>query len=301
MNLTDFQKKIAWGLGILFILILWITFPLIFKEWIFTLLVKPPFTPEAYASLGPIGDIFGGLTAFFTSATLIIVMYSAYLQKKANIDARADMQVQLDQATSASEAQLKQAKNSSKNQLRMARLTHEAQIKEIKKTNIDTRFYNLLNYKKDLLNAIRFTNSSNIQSSGCEVFDSLCTFFIRETKDISGKVDLENLKNLFNLEILNLNNGKGTLSIYSYFKIYESIFLLLDKEDLKEEERSFYYHVLRCTMQTSEQMLLFYMAPLFPEYMKLFKNKRLIDSFRLDKCKKYVDQFYDDSYFYTEN
>ncbi|MDC5019695.1 hypothetical protein NRA03_18125, partial [Acinetobacter baumannii] len=110
MNLTDSQKRLLWGLGILFIFIIWITFPLIFKKWVFTLIVKPPFTPLEFAVLGPIGDIFGGLTAFFTSLTLIIVLYSAYLQRRANKDARVSMAEQMNRADKANAAQLNQAR-----------------------------------------------------------------------------------------------------------------------------------------------------------------------------------------------
>ncbi|OUJ94987.1 hypothetical protein BFG48_000865, partial [Acinetobacter nosocomialis] len=134
------------------ILLLWFFFPILFKYWVFHFLVSPPFTTENFVSLGPIGDIFGGLTALFTSATLIIVIYSAYLQRQANIDAREAMAEQLkqaekatqDQLTQAKEAtkeqleqareatkeQLKQARESTKQQLDLAQATHEAQLKE---------------------------------------------------------------------------------------------------------------------------------------------------------------------------
>ncbi len=187
MNLIDFQKKLIWGLGILFILILWITFPLIFKEWIFSLLVKPPFTVENYASLGPIGDIFGGLTAFFTSATLIIVMYSAYLQRQANQDAREAMTEQLKQAKEATalqlnearralelqlnqarqaaadqiahatmlhELQLAQAQQASAEQLEVTKASFKGQIEESRYAIFSNMFYSLLNYKHNLLTSI---------------------------------------------------------------------------------------------------------------------------------------------------
>ena len=156
MNLTDFKKRLLWGLGILFIFIVWITFPLIFKTWVFTLIVKPPFTPLEFASLGPIGDIFGGLTAFFTSLTLIIVLYSAYLQRQANKDAREAMSEQLKQAKEASAEQLKQAKESTRQQLELARDTHSSQIKETQYSIFSNIFYSLLNQKHERSRVIFF-------------------------------------------------------------------------------------------------------------------------------------------------
>lgn len=132
MKLTDFQKKLAWGFGIIAIIFLWIAFPLIFKYWVFKLLVTPPFTTEAFASLGPIGDIFGGLTAFFTSLTLIIVLYSAHLQNQANKDARDAMADQLQQAKDATANQLQQAKDATNEQLQQARDALAAQLNQAK-------------------------------------------------------------------------------------------------------------------------------------------------------------------------
>lgn len=128
MKLTDFKTKSAWVVGILAIISLWIAFPLIFKYWVFKLLVTPPFTTEAFASLGPIGDIFGGLTAFFTSLTLIIVLYSAYLQREANKDARDSMADQLKHAKDSSTEQLQQARDATAKQLRQARQALKQQL-----------------------------------------------------------------------------------------------------------------------------------------------------------------------------
>ncbi|MFM2331627.1 MAG: hypothetical protein RIQ74_450 [Pseudomonadota bacterium] len=117
------------GIGIL---ALWIFFPIIFKYWVLHVLVTPPFTADVFASLGPIGDIFGGLTALFTSATLIIVMYSAYLQRQANEDARKAMAEQLQQARDATATQLNQARKALKQQLEQAREATEKQIENAK-------------------------------------------------------------------------------------------------------------------------------------------------------------------------
>jgi len=184
------MRKICLILFLVFgILALWIFFPIIVTFWVLHVLVTPPFTPEVFASLGPIGDIFGGLTALFTSATLIIVMYSAYLQRQANEDARKAMaeqlqqardatatqliqarqalRQQLDQARQATEQQIENAKELSRiellqtreatqQQLALAQSTHDAQIQETKNTFFKTQFYNLLNYKSERFKELLF-------------------------------------------------------------------------------------------------------------------------------------------------
>ena len=132
MKLTDFKTKSAWTIGILAIISLWIAFPLIFKYWVLKLLVTPPFTTEAFASLGPIGDIYGSLTALFTSATLIVVLYSAYLQREANKDTRQAMADQLQQARDATVKQLRQARKAVDDQLTQARESTAQQLANAK-------------------------------------------------------------------------------------------------------------------------------------------------------------------------
>ncbi|MEG8241314.1 hypothetical protein MKR66_16390 [Acinetobacter baumannii] len=135
------NKRQVWLLVILIILI-WLVFPFLFKafmswmSWIGADL-------KTFADYGPVGDIYGSLNTLFTSATLIIVMYSAYLQRQANKDAREAMAEQLKQAKEATAEQLAQAKESTnlqlsqakksiEEQLSLAKKTHDAQINETK-------------------------------------------------------------------------------------------------------------------------------------------------------------------------
>ncbi len=164
MNLTDLQKKLIWGVGIISILSLWIAFPLIFR-----LLIESYKLPTDFNEFGPFGDIYGSLNTLFTSLTVVLLIYSALQQRKANKDAREAMTTQLNQA-----------KNTSKNQLHFARLAHNTQMKEIQKSNFDNKFYSLLNYKMQLFNSIKASNNEDGEISGAQIFDRINTFFTKK-------------------------------------------------------------------------------------------------------------------------
>lgn len=314
MKITDFQKKLIWVVGILFILILWITFPLIFKEWIFTLLVKPPFTPEAFATLGPIGDIFGGLTAFFTSATLIIVMYSAYLQRQANKDAREAIAEQLrqareataeqlKQAREATEEQLNQARESTTQQLNLAKSTHEAQIQETKNSFFTSQFYALLNYKNERIKTLTLRNDLDKTIVGYEIFtilrseliQNIAIKFQEKMDDLNEDIIREEYENIIN----RLNNGHRFYEIFTYFEIYSSLFKLVDSADIDEDQKEFFLNLIRQSATPAEQITLFYIAPLWERLYKSLEGKQIFISFTPRNVEKFALKFYNKKYFCT--
>ncbi|WP_234622439.1 hypothetical protein [Acinetobacter guillouiae] len=181
MGLTNTQKIVLAIVVFIILLIGWGLFPLFFK-W---LMIGIGSTKKDIDDFGSMGDIYGSLNTLFTSATLLIVMYSAYLQRQANKDARTAMAEQLqqardatttqltqasdaltqqlDQAREATEQQIKNAKELSEielsqtreataQQLALAQATHDAQIKESRHAIFANQFYSLLNFKKDRLN-----------------------------------------------------------------------------------------------------------------------------------------------------
>ncbi|MGU3312863.1 hypothetical protein [Acinetobacter sp. M5A5_2a] len=313
MNLTDFQKRLLWGLGILFILILWITFPLIFKEWVFTLLVKPPFTPEAFATLGPIGDIFGGLTAFFTSATLIIVMYSAYLQKEANKDAREAMAEQLKQAREANDEQLKQAKeatylqlqqakSSMDEQLTLAKLTNEAQIKESRSSIFSNLFYGLLNLKFNKLQELSIYHSEKVWK-GDIIFillsGELNRLIQNEWIDIE-QVDRRQVREKFE-NFLNKSRGHCSDTVFSYFTIYISLIGLILKSELDDKDKNFYFQVLSNSMTLHEQMILFWISPTVFNFNKDLPKTGIFNQFYDEKLVPFALKFHKKSSFRESN
>ncbi|WON80797.1 hypothetical protein OK024_03160 [Acinetobacter sp. UGAL515B_02] len=174
------QKVTLCVVLLIVLLIAWGLFPLFFK-W---LMIGIGSKETALKDFGTFGDIYGSLNTLFTSATLIIVMYSAYLQRQANKDARDAMERQLQQAREDTEEQLKQAREAteqqilnaqqlahiqleharqySMDQLALARATHEAQIKESKDAIFTNKFYSHLNYKNAKLNSIFLTKKIKI-------------------------------------------------------------------------------------------------------------------------------------------
>ncbi|MCK0925682.1 hypothetical protein BFR80_016540 [Acinetobacter pittii] len=314
MNITDFQKRFLWVLVILFILILWITFPLIFKEWVFSLLVKPPFTPESYASLGPIGDIFGGLTAFFTSATLIIVMYSAYLQRQANKDAREAIAEQLKQAREATAEQLRQAKEATAEQLKQARestiqqldlaqSTHEAQIQETKNSFFTSQFYSLLNYKNERIKTLTLRNDLDRTIVGYEIFTILRSELIQNIamkfKENMDDLNVDIIRTEYENIISRLNNGHRFYEIFSYFEIYTSLFNLVDSADIDNEQKNFFLKLIRQSATPSEQITLFYIAPIWERLYKSLEGKQIFISFSPTNVEKFALKFYNKDYFCT--
>ncbi|EXS32634.1 MULTISPECIES: cell envelope integrity protein TolA [Acinetobacter calcoaceticus/baumannii complex] len=308
MNLTDFQKRLLWGLGILFILILWITFPLVFKEWVFKLLVKPPFTPEAFTSLGPIGDIFGALTALLTSLTLIIVIYTAYLQRQANIYAREAMAEQLRQAGKAAKNQLEQAKEATKEQLQQAResttqqldlakSTHEAQLKETMYSNFLNTYNSLMNYKLAKYNTIQLFVKGRIWHAE-EIFKEIGLTFYAEKQIFELRLTRAQIGNLYNQTLIDIaGNDKGLEELNSYFLIYQSIYDLINDAEITEKEKAFFRKATSNSMSKHEQLTLLWAATNLLDWHELVKNTGIFNQFYNDYMMPFIVTFFEKSCF----
>ncbi|KRJ26849.1 hypothetical protein APC81_04000, partial [Acinetobacter baumannii] len=200
MNLTNFQKKLMWGVGILSIICLWIVFPLVFKA-----LIDSYRLPSEFKDLGPFGDIYGSLNTLISSIALCAVAYSTYLQ-----------------VTS-----LKDTRDVNTRQLALAQQAHDEQVKESRNAIFANKFYSLLNYKKDKLNSIvliKITNSDEdfpqIQKrSGLEAIDELSSEFhsiLKKNNYFYSGCEIFNLMDEFNKLASNL--GYVSLSqLISYF------------------------------------------------------------------------------------
>ncbi len=156
MGLTNTQKIVLSLVIFLVLLIGWGMFPLFFK-WV---MVGIGSKENELKDFGSLGDIYGSLNTLFTSATLIIVLYSAYLQREANKDAREAMKKQLQQARDATAQQLREARRSTKEQIQQARdateqqlemsqSIHSAQMVESKHAIFSNMFNILLNQKNE--------------------------------------------------------------------------------------------------------------------------------------------------------
>ncbi|WP_288385527.1 hypothetical protein [uncultured Acinetobacter sp.] len=287
------SQKVALCVVLLIVLLIaWGLFPLFFK-W---LMIGIGSKETALKDFGTFGDIYGSLNTLFTSATLIIVMYSAYLQRQANKDARDAMERQLQQAREDTEEQLKQAREAteqqilnaqqlahiqleharqySMDQLALARATHEAQIKESKDAIFTNKFYSHLNYKNAKLNSIFLTKKDKDLSGN--IIEKQVPMIVAIDEIVMGWLETvkENqviYNNLSNMELLNkLYNLVQTKlkyetisSLISYFHIYSDFFDLIRDSKISEEDKVFYKSVISNSMTQHEQVLLFIISPMF--------------------------------------
>jgi len=314
-RLIKFLKKSFFCLVIFIILFIWFKFPIFFKYWLFNVIIEPPFTPEAFTGLGPIGDIFGGLTALLTSLTLIIVMYSAYLQREANKDAREAMAEQLQQAKEATknqlrqakeatEEQLKQAKESTKQQLDLAQSTHEAQIQETKNSFFTNQFYSLLNYKNERIKTLMLRDANNKIISGYEIFTilkmelitNLCIKYKENWDQVTKKVITDVFKDITKRH----NNGHTYYEIFTYFEIYSSLFELVETADIDEEQKYFFWTLIRQSTTPSEQITLFYLAPMWDRLHVSLEGSKIFISFGPRNVEGFALNFYKKGHFYTQ-
>ncbi|OTK46953.1 hypothetical protein B9X71_08950 [Acinetobacter baumannii] len=309
MTLTDSQKRLLWGLGILFIFIIWITFPLIFKKWVFTLIVKPPFTPLEFATLGPIGDIFGGLTAFFTSLTLIIVMYSAYLQRQANNDARKAMAEQLQQAKDANAEQLQQARDATAKQLRQARQsiqqqlelaqkTHDAQISESKFTNFSNAFYTLLNYKQSRLNSLKIrTEKGEFAPEYIFLQMSMKLVLLMENEWKTENINNINLKEVdeeYDKESERLFGSSIIgIELVPYYLLYDDLFKLIDNAELPPEKEKFFRGIIFNSIPLSEYYNLIWLAANIRELTIMIEEHSICEKVNSTTLSHFIARFYD--------
>ncbi|MCS3527854.1 hypothetical protein [Acinetobacter johnsonii] len=322
MKSTNMKKIFIWGLGILAIILLWIAFPLIFKYWVFKLLVTPPFTTEHFASLGPIGDIFGGLTAFFTSFTLIIVLYSAHLQNQANKDARDAMNKQLQQARDATAAQLrearrstkeqliqakyalrvqlKQAEESNKQQLELAQSTHDAQIKETRYSVFSNMFYALLNQKQTCFNNLQLENEKGEIISADRLFYLISIEFFgllkSDWKDISKISGDQTLKKLNDI-VKGINNNQTYTDLYSYLRYYSTLLKLIDRSEIDAGDKLFFRNILTSSTSVSEKVVFLWAASSMKDMKESLVESGVIDLKFNELTFPFIVKFFDKSCF----
>lgn len=279
---------------------------------------------------GSLGDIYGSLNTLFTSATLIIVLYSAYLQREANKDARDAMADQLQQAKDATANQLQQAKDATNEQLQQARdalaaqlnqakvltdqqvsnakelafiqleqakesmsqqlalaqTTYDAQQYESKFAVFSSSFYALLNLKENKFSALELTLGRNEQKlSGNRVFEYIVQKFeYYLNNDWKDKlVDVEELGEVFD-KILNIYNKESSDLVLSYFLVYTSLFQLIDRSIVLDNEGKYFYkQMISNTMRIQEQTTLFWAACFVPRFKSFLRDSYLFNQFYDDK------------------
>ncbi|MDS7934809.1 hypothetical protein RMB03_14805 [Acinetobacter sp. V91_7] len=272
MNLTDFQKKIAWGVGILSIISLWIAFPFIFK-----LLIEAYKFPKDFTNFGAFGDIYGSLNTLISSIALCAVAFSTWLQ-----------------VTSLRETREINAK-----QLTLAKLAHDEQVKESRNAIFANKFYSLLNFKKDKLNSVvldRFITEENgipefEQVSALKVMDELAFRFhgiLEKNNNEFSKLSSEELEERFDKIIADLGYDSYSLLI-SYFLIYIDLCNLIRNSNLEKQDQDFYKSVLSNSMFQHEQLILFWITPIFnvielhdTEIFTMFGNVEIFKNYAIE-------------------
>ncbi|HFX6244043.1 hypothetical protein NQ666_12540 [Acinetobacter baumannii] len=282
-------RKLPWG-WILLGITLWFLFPWIFSVF-FNLIIKNP--KEYGESFGAVGDIFGSLNALISSIALCAVAYSTWLQ-----------------VTS-----LKETREVNAKQLTLAKQAHDEQIIESQNAIFATKFYSLLNFKKDKLNTIsiqrkvRFgdTEFRSIQESGIQAMDELAIKFcklLKENNKLYSGFDKTELFEDFRKRCRELNYGQVSV-LLSYFHIYTDLCRLIKISSISEEDRWFYKSILSNSMTQSEQILLFWISPMFgvidiedSEIFTLFVYSEIFKEFALEfhesshfKSNKWKDAF----------
>ncbi|MBP1488898.1 hypothetical protein J8Z71_16445 [Acinetobacter nosocomialis] len=242
----------------------WLFFPNLFQWWAIHVWSIPADQLDEMGKLGPLGDIYGSLNTLFTSVTLIIVIYSAYLQRQANKDAREAMAEQLKQARDATAKQLRQARQSTEQQLQLARESHKAQIAESKYAVFSSMFNILLSEKNknlerlsislgdvevvDLFQKLSETFEDNISHSWKDYKidkDNNDAFLYGELRDTISK-------NFFGNNIIS--------SFNTYFYYYMSLIGLIKESELKPKDKEFFYYFLSNTMTHHEQTTLLWFS-----------------------------------------
>lgn len=272
MKLTDFQKKLAWVVGILSIISLWIAFPMIFKA-----LIESYKLPKNFNEFGPFGDIYGSLNTLISSIALCAVAFSTYLQ-----------------VTS-----IKETRETNTKQLNLAKEAHDEQVKESRNAIFANKFYSLLNYKDEMLKTF-VVQKNNKKIQGREIFDIYCKHFENLIEDTWKDVENYNKMNILS-EIRKcdrcFDDGVEFSDWYSHFLKIADIIKLIKNSELPDSEKDFFFSVLRTSMTMREQITLFWVAPVVPQIYPVLEDSKIFNLFYGKKLIPYGQQFYKRGHF----
>lgn len=274
------QKVTLCVVLLIVLLIAWGLFPLFFK-W---LMIGLGTEKTALEDFGTFGDIYGSLNTLFTSATLIIVMYSAYLQRQANKDAREAMAKQLRQVRNASRKQLRQAQLSTKRQLALAQAAHDAQMKESKYAIFSNGFNALLSYKHEKFLSVKFVKGTNNYSAQ-EIFTHINLMFFNNVKtfwkDISD-LDSKKIEISFYETIFKISDVKNVSEIFSYFYTVMDLFHYINRSQIDNKDKDFYRNIVINSLSVGEQIAIFWTG-IFSEQMNNFIYREKLFEFGYDE------------------
>ncbi|EHU2214564.1 hypothetical protein A1E08_RS06040 [Acinetobacter baumannii] len=270
----------------------WLFFPNLFQWWAIHVWSIPADQLNEMGKLGPLGDIYGSLNTLFTSATLLIVIYSAYLQRKANKDAIEMMSTQLSQA-----------KKFHKEQLTLAQATYKGQIEETRNAIFANKFYGLLNFKNEKLNHIKvyFKNENGWREiNRIETFSELSSIFIDNLRNDPGKFDKKaasEVKKYFD-EIVKEKFNNNLSPIISYFYLFADLINLVKNSSIEDEEKDFYMNVLRNNMFQAEQVTLFLISSFYIPFKNAVDSSHIFNQFYDEYLFNFALNFHKESHFF---
>lgn len=299
MGLTNTQKIVLSLVIFLVLLIGWGMFPLFFK-WV---MVGIGSKENELKDFGSLGDIYGSLNTLFTSATLIIVLYSAYLQREANKDAREAMKKQLQQARDATAQQLREARRSTREQIQQARdateqqlemsqSIHSAQMVESKHAIFSNMFNILLNQKNEAQERLnQRLGEKNLQSLFghlAEVFDLMIANDWKEFKVAQSKQRILIKDKLF--EEIEKYTGESTIfdELQSYFYIYCSLVTLIKNKEDEGFDTDFYFGILSNLMSQAEQETFLWHCTASTYFRTKLKGSKLFDAYFSDEIAYFI-------------
>ncbi|MFA3237832.1 hypothetical protein KWD51_06955 [Acinetobacter baumannii] len=286
------NKRQVWLLVILIILI-WLVFPFLFKafmswmSWIGADL-------KTFADYGPVGDIYGSLNTLFTSATLIIVMYSAYLQRQANKDAREAMAEQLKQARDATAKQLRQARRSTQQQLDLAQKTHDAQLIESKYAIFINGFNSLLNYKHERYMSVQTTKNSRTYLAH-EIFTHLNIALKDHINNVwkdPSKISLKQLETDFYSTMNEISNIGNHTDLMGYFATVCDLYNYINRSSINENDKKFYKSIVLNSTSVGEQAALFWIGTFREEFNILARSEKFFDFTYQEDMMPFAIKFY---------
>lgn len=279
MNLTNFQKKLIWGVGGLSIICLWIAFPLIFKA-----LIESYKFPANFNSFGPFGDIYGSLNTLISSIALCAVAYSTWLQ-----------------VTSLNETRETNAK-----QLELAQQSHLEQVKESRNAIFANQFYSLLNFKKDKFNSLEFGRSTPEKHNlkALAVIQYLNQYFytcLSSDPAFFDEYNEEQIRQDF-WAVCNKVFTESISPLISYFYLYKNLLKLIQESDLHPKEQALYLDILSNSMFQEEQLFIFWISAFMPDLKKSLDNSQLLNQIVYeDMFKNYGLRFHYKKTFRTKS
>ncbi|MEQ1324612.1 hypothetical protein [Acinetobacter soli] len=272
MKITNFQIKLAWGIGIGTIICLWIAFPLIFK-----LLINAYDLPKDFNEFGAFGDIYGSLNTLISSIALCAVAFSTWLQ-----------------VTSLKETRVANAK-----QVELAEKLHNEQLNETRYNNFQSLFNSLLNQKQVNLYQLKLTKD-NINYDANQIFLIISLKFTELLKN-----DFKNVKNLQTTTVQNelvtccKENFTDVFftNIQTYFTIYSDLFDLIKRSNISEDDKIFFKRLVANSMTGTEQICLLWISIYHVPIKNSLRDSQIFSLFYRDLYLPIVRHFLDQSYF----